>query len=107
MVDNEVKLIYHSKIALLYYISTQFKADMYFYNDISTFHFKPLENVTSYPNPLYIESVFKNVSTPILFTINPNKNSIYFIQGGCFGGKRNAIEYLKVKYYTFLNDFYK
>lgn len=84
MINNKLLQIYHSKIAIVYYISAKFKANFYFFNDISTFHFKKFEDVKYYPNPFYIRSIFGKTSTPILFTIKHNKHSKCFIQGGCF-----------------------
>lgn len=107
MIYNKLFQIYHSKIAIVYYVSINYKANFYFFNDISTFHFKELESVKYYPNPYYIRSIFGKTSTPILFTINHNKHSKYFIQGGCFGGKRAAINYLFNNYYSFLKYYYK
>lgn len=106
MIHNELYQIYHSKVAIVYYVSLKYKANIYFFNDISTFHFKELEFVKNYPNPQYIKSIFGKTSTPILFTIHHNKHSPYFIQGGCFGGKRLAIKYLYNNYYTYLRDYY-
>lgn len=106
MIQNNLYQIYHSKIAIVYDISIKYKANFYFFNDISTFHFKELENVKNYPNPQYIKAIFDKISTPILFTIHHNKHSQYFIQGGCFGGKRSAIKYLYDNYYIYLKHYY-
>lgn len=103
MIKRKLLQIYHSKVALLYYASLKFKANIYFFNDISTFHFRDVEKVEKYPNKEYISSLFNNITSPIFFTINHNKKSSYFIQGGCFGGNKKAVKYLFSNYYLYLN----
>lgn len=107
IVKQKALQIYHSKLALLYYISTIFHANIYFYNDISSFHYKALESLKNIPSPSFIKELFKRINDPILFTICPSRKAKYFIQGGCFGGKRAAIKYLYNKYYSYIFNYYK
>lgn len=105
-VKKDVYQIYHSKVALLYYVSNRFPASIYFFNNISTFHYKPFENIKNYPNIYFIKKTFKNINYPTLFTIDSNKSSKQYIQVGCIGGNRKAIRYLFNNYYTFLDNYY-
>lgn len=107
MIKNRVYQIYHSKAAILYEVSKKYVANIYFFNDISTFHFKILEYDKLYPNPYFINHIFRNVNTPIFFNVKKYRYSLYYIQGGCFGGTKSAIKYLYKNYYNYLFNYYK
>lgn len=107
MVRRKLFQIYHSKVAIMYEASKKYHANIYFFNDISTFHYKILEYHKIYPNPAYIKQLFEYSETPIFFTINKYLYSKHYIQGGYFGGKSKAIKYLYINYYTYLSNYYK